>query len=324
MRVLVTGGAGHVGNNVVRALLEDGHEVRCLIRSDDEALEGLNVERVTGDLLNRDSLRASLSGMEAVIHSAAFVGLNQSEAEKMHAINVEGTRTLLEESDAAKVRRFVHFSSVHGLRQGPFDEPLTETNALADSPEDHPYDRTKAQAERLILNHSNDGLKTCVLNPTAILGPHDYKPSRLGKVVRALGNGEMPVLVDSGFDFVDVRDVAQATVVALQSEHHRERFLLGGRWTSFQTLAQTANRAAGKKTPRLFLPLKFAKSVAPLGDFWSGVTGKSVSFSRGSLYMLVHQNPNVDSGKAKRELDYTPRNFEETVKDTLTWWEGRG
>ena len=198
MRVLVTGGAGHVGNNVVRALLEDGHEVRCLIRSDDEALEGLNVERVTGDLLNRDSLRASLSGMEAVIHSAAFVGLNQSEAEKMHAINVEGTRTLLEESDAAKVRRFVHFSSVHGLRQGPFDEPLTETNALADSPEDHPYDRTKAQAERLILNHSNDGLKTCVLNPTAILGPHDYKPSRLGKVVRALGNGEMPVLVDSG------------------------------------------------------------------------------------------------------------------------------
>lgn len=323
MRVLVTGGAGHIGNNVVRALAEDGHQVRCLIRSDDEALSELHVERVRGNLLDRDSIRAAVSGMDAVVHSAAFVGLNQSEAERMQAINVDGTRTLLEEASAARARRFIHFSSVHGLRQEPLDEPLSETNALADTPTDHPYDRTKAQSETLVLNHACDTLKTSILNPTAVLGPYDFKPSRLGRVVYGLGNGKMPMLVDSGFDFVDVRDIARATVQVLVSEHHKERFLLGGSWASFKTLAEMAGRVGGKPASRIYLPLSLASSIAPLGDLWRFLTGRSVSFSRGSLYMLVHQNPRVDCEKAKRELHHTPRSLEETVRDTLTWWEGR-
>ena len=323
LKVLVTGAAGHIGNNVVRALLESGHSPIPMVRSDQTALDGLPVEIRRGDLLDPASLSACVEGVDAVIHAAAYVGLKASEQDQMERVNIQGTRGLLNACEKASVARFVHFSSVHALSQTPFEAPLTETNALALKPEAHPYDRTKAEAERCVLEAAEQGLSVAIVSPTAVLGPHDFKPSRLGQVLWALYAGKMPALVKSGFDFVDVRDVSMGAVKAMESDCRGERYLLTGKWHSFRELAESVERVPeARPAPGWDAPVFLASIGAPFAEFGSWLTGKPPLFSRGALHMLVHQNPQVDGAKARERLGYSSRPLEETVEDTLEWWRG--
>ena len=321
MKVLVTGAAGHIGNNVVRALLNSGHSPIPMVRSDQAALDGLPVEIRRGDLLDPASLSACVEGVDAVIHAAAYVGLKTSEQPQMERVNVQGTQGLLDACEKASVARFVHFSSVHALDQAPFDSPLAETNALALDVEAHPYDRTKAEAERCVLGAAEQGLSAVIVSPTAVLGPHDFKPSRLGQVLWSLYTGKMPGLVKSGFDFVDVRDVAMGAVKAMESDCRGERYLLTGKWHSFRELAEAVERVPeARPAPRFDASIFLASIGAPFAELGSWITGKAPLFSRGALHMLVHQNPQVEGGKARKRLGYSSRPLNETVADTLQWW----
>jgi len=324
MKVLVTGAAGHVGGNLVRALLERGVSVRALVRSDVRALDGLDIEHVVGDLDDPESLRAAVSGVQQVLHCAAFIDVEGREEPLMHAVNVEGTRCLLEASMAAGVERFVHVSTVHTLNPIPKDQPLTETRPLNDGPGAHPYERTKSLGELEVLKAVEKGLHAVIVNPTGIIGPHDYKPSRMGAVLLQLSRGELPALVHGGYNWVDVRDVSDTIIRAAEKGRVGERYLVGGRWMGLPELAELARPHMSSPPPRFSVPLWMAWVGVPFSVTWAWIRRERPLFSAGSMHMLTHQCRDVSSDKAIEELGHSARPIEETLADTFDWFREHG
>jgi dihydroflavonol-4-reductase len=195
MKTLVIGAAGHVGGNLVRALLDAGRQVRVGVYHDERALAGLAVERVTIDVLDPDSLRAACDGVEVVYHLAAVISITGEQRGWVHDVNVRGTANVAAACRAAGVRRLVHFSSIHAFCQEPLDQPLDETRPRATGPGHLAYDHSKALGETEILKAVEAGLDAVIVNPTSILGPRDYKPGPMGDVLLRLGRGTMPALV---------------------------------------------------------------------------------------------------------------------------------
>ena len=184
MRAFVTGGSGHVGGNLVRELLDRGYEVDCLVRSDIRSLENLEVNLVKGDLLDSNSLKPLMKDCDVVFHSAAFVAVEKVQEELMRKINVGGSTAVANAAVEAGVSKMIHFSSVHAFNQHPTNQELTEDRELVSNPKAAPYDRTKAESQKAVLSHREQGLHINIVHPTGIIGPHDYKPSRMGKVLK--------------------------------------------------------------------------------------------------------------------------------------------
>jgi len=320
MRVLVTGAAGHIGGNLVRGLLEDGRQVRVLLYRDKRAVEGLDVEVLHGDLLDPSSLRSAVDGVESVFHAAASVDVEGADPEATERTNVGGTRDLLAAACDAGVKRFVHFSSVHAYSQRPTHEILTEERALADGDNDHPYDRTKARAQTLVSEASGKGgMETVVLNPTAVVGPYDFKPSRMGDALTQMATGTMPALLKTGFDWVDVRDIVRSAIAAEQQGRGGESYILPGRWASMVELAAITERLLGTRAPRFAFPLWTAYLGLPFAWAQSKVTGKPALYTRGALHMLAVQCDQISHEKSAAELGHQSRPLEETLRDTFEW-----
>lgn len=207
MTVVVTGANGHVGANLVRALLAEGRSVRALVHHSRRALQGLEVELVEGDVRELASLQRAFEGAEVVYHLAAHISIRMNEWPLVEAINVLGTRNVVEASLQGGIRRLVHFSSIHAFNEEPHDKPVDESRPLKipESPHAAPYDRSKAAGEREVRQGIERGLDAIIINPTAIVGPHDYYPSHFGQAILSLAQGNLPVLVPGGFNWVDVR-----------------------------------------------------------------------------------------------------------------------
>ncbi|MBI5544218.1 MAG: NAD-dependent epimerase, partial [Deltaproteobacteria bacterium] len=163
-----------------------------------------------------------------------------------------------------------------------------------------------------------------IVNPTAILGPIDYKPSRMGTVILLLAQRKLPGLIDAGFDWVDVRDVAQGAIAAAKSGRTGEKYLLGGRWRPFAELAQLVGRAAGVKVPRFVSPVWLSRVGIPFGALWAKVAGTQPLFTHDSITTLSTSHRDIRHDKASRELGYSPRPLEETVADTVRWFREQG
>jgi len=318
MTVLVTGAAGHVGAAVVRALLDQGRQVRALVRRDDRALAGLALERAAGDINDPTSLDAALRGVEVVYHAAARISLRTGADPELFRVNVDGTRALIDACRRAGVRRLIHFSSVHALRQEPAHAPLDETRELADQASDFPYDRSKARAERLILEAAQAGLDAVIVSPAAVLGPYDFKPSKMGRVLLDLRRGRMPALIGGAQCWVDVRDVAAGALLAERLGRSGERYLLSGHHRSFPELAALAAAVGGFTAPRLVVPLGLLRLAAPLAEALYLRLRRDPVLSPASLAAL-HGSLDVRHDKAALELSYSPRPLEHTLDEALTW-----
>ncbi|MBN1963574.1 MAG: SDR family NAD(P)-dependent oxidoreductase, partial [Anaerolineae bacterium] len=216
MTVVVTGASGFVGGNLARALVAEGCHVRVPIHSEDERrwLDGLDVEIVPGDVRDPDSLRRAFAGAEIVYHLAGVITLLLTEWPRVKAVNVEGTRHVVQVCLENKVRRLVHFSSFHALVQRPLDRPLTEDARRTTAWFYPPYDRSKSWGERAVRDGIAAGLDAVIVNPTGVIGPHDYRPSYFGSVLRDLAQSRLPFLVGGGCDWVDVRDVVAGAQAA--------------------------------------------------------------------------------------------------------------
>jgi len=180
LTVVVTGATGHVGANLMRALLAQGRPVRALIHKNRRATEELDTEVVCGDVCDLSSLCNAFDGAEVVYHLAANISLSMSEWPLLELVNVIGTRNVVEACLRCGVRRLVHFSSIHALTQEPKDIPIDESRSLVDSQHCPPYDRSKAAGEKEVRKGIERGLDTIIINPTAVIGPHDYQPSHFG------------------------------------------------------------------------------------------------------------------------------------------------
>lgn len=323
MHVAITGASGHVGGNLVRALVARGDEVRVLLRSDDRAVRGLAVERVAGDLLDAAALAALVAGAEVVFHAAAEVSITGDRDGAIERVNVLGTRQVAAACVAAGVRRLVHFSSIHALESPREDLPMDEGRPFVVERGAPAYDRSKAAGEREVLAAAERGLGVCILNPTAIVGPFDFKPSHTGRLITALTRRRMPALVAGGFDWVDVRDVASAALAAAERGRPGERYLISGHWVPIAELAREVARASGAAAPRWVAPLWAARLGVPFVAAWARLFGREALYTAESL-RAIRLSRTVNGTKARRELGHAPRPFAETIRDSVAWLREQG
>ena len=324
VRAAITGASGHLGANLVRALVEEGHEVTALVREDVRPLEGLPVRAVAGDLFDPAALRRAFQHADVVFHLAARISIGGDRSGEVARTNVAGVRGVVAACLDVRVRRLVHVSSIHALSAHPAGDLVDETRGPSDADADAPaYDRSKALGEREVLAGVTRGLDAVIVNPTGIVGPHDWKPSRMGRVVLALARGRMPALVEGGFDFVDARDVARAAIEAWRRGSRGERYLLSGSWWRIDDVARAVAAISGTRPPRLVVPMALARLGAPFVETVWRLAGAEPLYTRDSLYAL-RSHRHIRHEKASRELGYAPRPLEETLADTLAWFRARG
>jgi dihydroflavonol-4-reductase len=319
----ITGASGHVGAALSRTLLAAGAKVRLLVHQDTRALEGLPAERVAADLGDQASLRRAFRGVELVYHLAAFISLDRRHLQGLQRVNVEGTRNVIEACRHCSVRRLVHFSSIEALADLNPRKPTDERNPLAAAGDTTRYGWTKAQAERLVLRAAADGLDAVILAPTAVLGPYDYRPSHLGRSLLDLYRGRLPVLVGGGFNWVDVRDVAEGARAAAKRAAGGQRYILSGTWRSLTEMAALVEQITGRRSFRPVFPLGLARGLAAAAGLLPAAGSRYPAFTPDAL-IAIGKHREVSNEKARRELGYRPRPLEVSLRDTFDWFEQQG
>ena len=321
--VAVTGATGHLGANLIRTLLAQGRPVRALLHVNRQAIEGLKVEIANGDVCNPASLRQAFDGADVVYHLAARISLSMGDWPVVEAVNVVGTRNVVEACLDCGVRRLVHFSSIHAFNQEPLNIPLDEARQFVESRRCPPYDRSKAAGEKEVRRGIERGLDAIIINPTAVIGPYDFEPSYFGEALLAIACRKLPALVSGGFDWVDARDVVTGAMRAEECAPTGAKYLLSGHWVSIAEVAALVEEITGVPAPRLVCPLWLAHVGTPFTAAFARMVGTRPLYTTVSLKALK-SNRCISHERATRDLAYNPRPFRETLADTLHWFQENG
>lgn len=322
-KIGITGANGHVGTNLVRRLLNENFEIRVLQYHDHEALDGLEIEVMKGDLNDPASLSVFCEGVDVLFHLAAKISIGNNSFDNLHSINVEGTQNLVNAAKNAGIKRYIHFSSIHALVHEPLDQPMDESRPLV-AESKMPYEHTKAIAEEWVLNQQENDFDVIVINPTSILGPLDFKPSLMGQLMIRLYNGSLPGLVPGGYNWVDVRDVADAACNAIYQGNGGERYILSGTYKTVVDFAKLFATVNDQRVNTRVLPLWLARIGVPFISIYSKLTGQDPLYTSKSLDILQEGNRNIICDKAKKELGFNPRPLAQTLKDSADWFKEIG
>jgi dihydroflavonol-4-reductase len=331
MRCLVTGASGFVGANLVHELVARGHSVRALLRrgSDRRGLAGAVYETVEGDLTEPSSWGRALGGCDWCFHVAASYHLWLSDYAPMYRANVEGTRQVLRLAAQAGCRRIVYTSTVGCLAvprcsDGP-GTPVDETATASLDRMTNPYKRSKWQAEQVALELAREGVPVVIVNPSAPIGPLDVKPTPTGQVLVDFLNRRLPGYVDTGLNWVHVRDVAVGHILAAERGRIGERYILGhadGNWTMAQTLSVWAE-LSGLPAPRWRVPYTLALTAAGVGEALSRLTGRPPRAPLAGVRMARYRmwfNP----AKAIRELGLPQTPPTDAFREAIDWFRSHG
>jgi dihydroflavonol-4-reductase len=318
MVVAVSGSSGHIGANLINLLVNKGFTVKALFRDDTRAaIPGIQV--IKGDVFDIQSIENLVRDAEVVFHLAARISIADKKDPLVWQTNVEGTRNILEASLKYKVRKFIHFSSIHAFNSHPLDEVLDETRSLANAAA-HQYDRSKAAGEMLVKEAAGRGMETVILNPTSVVGPGDFKPSFSGQFLVKLCSGRLPVLVGGGFDWVDARDICDAALQAIDKGRSGEKYLLSAYWLTVKDIARMTAEIAGIKSPAFVCPHYLALAGLPFLNLFAKLNGHDALYTRTSLNVLREAHSSISNQKARKELGFSPRDFSETLRDTIQWF----
>jgi len=322
MKIGITGASGHIGNNICRILIKNGHQVKALVHRYSKSLEGLQVEKIYGDILNRESVDALVEHVDYVFHTAAIISIGKNAKEKIFRTNIDGTRNIIEACKRHNVRRLIHFSSVDAFRINASDATLDENPPLAGE-EAFFYNQSKAAGERLVSDACLQGLNAVILSPSSVIGPYDFVPSLAGQMIIMLATGKLPFVIRGGYHWADVRDVANAAVNAMDKGQSGKRYLLSSQWMSLSDIAEIVCQKMKQRKPVL-VPYFLARSGLPFINLNSRLTGKETLYTRESLYLVTHSPKTIDTQNAIRDLGFNPRPVRETVIDTLQWFMKNG
>ena len=323
VQYLVTGAAGQLGNTVVQALLREGKRVRALVLAcDANAPQLAGAEVFVGDVCDKHTLQGFFSlpeGDEAiVIHSAGIVSIDTRFHRSLYKVNVWGTRNIVELCVAHKVKKLVHVSSVHAIAESPDHSPIAETDKFDPRKVIGFYAKTKAIATGIVLRAAKRGLNASVVHPSGIIGPNDYGHGYMTQLFIEYCRGTLLAGVNGGYDFVDVRDVAQGVLSCCERGQKGECYILSNRYCSVKELLSYMQLASGKQKIRCMLPAWFAKGTAPLAEAYYALRKQPPLFTPYSLYTLF-SDVRFTHEKATRQLGFNPRPLQETAADTLFW-----
>jgi dihydroflavonol-4-reductase len=318
MTTLVTGATGLVGSHVTRLLVERGDEVRVLVRPGSRIadLEELGVELTHGDVLDRPSVRRALRGVQRLFHVAGLTSLRAS-ADTLFAVNVDGTRVVLEEALRAGVARAVYTSSVAAVGPAPRGSTADELQVFRAGRYGLPYVNAKHEAESVAMRLAAQGLPLVVVNPAHVFGAGDHHRSST-ELVRRFLRGQIPAYVDGALNVVDADDVARGHLLADERGTVGERYILGNRNFTLDRLFADLGRLSGVEPPALKLPLSAALAMARAAELAPGRPAVTVVEVRAASLWWAFR-----STKAKRELGWRPAHHEDTLQTTIDWYRER-
>lgn len=324
---LLTGAAGLLGSNVCRQLIERGEEVRTLVLKGDPAAKHIpnEAEIIIGDVLDLDSLECFFTVPEEydevyVIHSASIVTVNPDPSPKVHAVNVDGTRNMIDMCLKHKVKKLVYISSTGAIQELQHGKKIKEVESFPAEGLVGYYSVTKAEASQLVMDalKEHPQLDASMIHPTGICGPNDYAYGPVAQFIMQYANGEMPAGIEGTFNSVDVRDLAEGVISCCDKGRRGECYIMGNSLVSMKDMFRIINDAAGLDyNPKILSP-GIANAAAKLLGIVSKVTKKPAALTTFAVYNLTRNNE-FDYSKAQRELGYRTRPFKETIQDEVKW-----
>ncbi|MDB4249802.1 NAD-dependent epimerase/dehydratase family protein [Acidimicrobiia bacterium] len=322
---LITGGSGHVGANLVRELSNRGYKVRCIdFDGDHRAFEGYDVELIKGSVTDVESLDKAFTGVDVVFHTAAIISLERKNRDLIRSVNVEGTKNVCEMALKHKISKLIHFSSVDAFIREPLDAPLLEDRSLVVDQNTVPYDLSKADAQRIVLEYCERGLDASIIHPSGIFGPNDFKPSLFGQEFLNIAKGKRPFSINVGYDYVDVRDLCETAVNCIEKGVNKQNYIVGGNYMDFVYMAEVMTEVLGKKLMRGTLPFFTIYLSLPIYYLQSLFSNAPRAITLDSIHTIKVQNKNIPSQLAKDQLGHSPRGVEETITDTLKFFKESG
>lgn len=326
MTTLVTGATGHIGNNLVRALLARRERVRVLCRpgASLKPLAGLDVERFEGDLRDAPSLERAVAGVTRVYHVAAMISIRSGDREALWDVNVAGTARLLAAARKAGVERVVHTSSFGAIGQNPHG-PSTEEHALDANEPATDYERSKAASELEVKKELERGLDARIVNPCATVGPFDFRPSLVGRTFVDFAHGKMKAYLPGAFDWVPMRDVVEGHLLAMDKGRRGERYLLSGEVASLDQILDWLAEDTGRPRPRWRIPAGLMLAVSGPKDFIEArlFPEKYPRFNQHSIRLLT-SGKHGSNQKARRELGLSPTPIRQAFRDSVRWFRENG
>jgi nucleoside-diphosphate-sugar epimerase len=325
MKVLLTGASGHLGANLVRRLISDGHRVRVLLQegTNNEGVDGLDVERLYGDLRDIDATRRATHGIERIYHAAAKISTLDHEANDIFTCNVIGTRNLLRSALENGCGRVVMTSSFSAIGRTP-GRPSTEDEPFNVFAKATPYEKSKSAAEHECLKAVANGLDVVIAVSCAILGPHDYLPSRLGATSLRISRGEVKAYPAGGFEFVAARDIVEGHILAMEKGRTGHKYIIASGYRDMGDIVGVIAKATGQRPPRS-APLPLMKLLAEFNQ----LAGKTFFPSMQSrvtplAVRILNERRSADTTKARTELGFVPTSIEDAIHEALEHFAQRG
>ena len=318
---LVTGASGFVGWHVARLLSERGYRVRALCRATSQLRE-LDAERVTGDLRDPASLAIAMQGCKLLFHVAADYRLWTRNPQELYDSNVNGTRNILEAAERAGVERVVYTSTV-GCIGMPANKDGDENTPVTISDMTGHYKRSKWLAEQVALEKARAGQPVVIVNPTAPVGDHDWRPTPTGGIIRDFLRNKLPAFVDTGLNLIDVHDTAMGHLLAAEKGCPGERYILGCQNLSLEQILGRIAALSGKTAPKIRIPYSLAYGAAVVNTVWANLTGKepvapieAVKMARKKMY--------VSHAKAVSCLGFSPGSVDQALLRAIDWFRANG
>ena len=311
MAYVIIGATGHIGNNLVRMLVEESQEVKVLVRKIDRSIENLNVTYIVGDVLNKEFLLKNINKNDIVIHLAGIIDIKNKLQKETNDINYLGTVKVVNASIEKNAKRLVYLSTVDCIYKETMDEVVKEPTRMRVEMFNQNYPISKAKATEYVMRKMNEEHNTtiAIVYPSCVFGINDYKPSAIGRVILDSINGKMQFGINGGYNFIDVVDLVKA-IITLSKMDNNDSYILSGYNITVRKMYETINKVLGVNKKIRNVPMFLVKLAIPFVPYLSNFTLKTIT-----------ENCNYDNSKAVEELGFSLTSFEESMKNTIEWFK---
>jgi dihydroflavonol-4-reductase len=322
MNYIITGAGGHVGNTLIRMLQKKKVNIYGLIHKNKKyMIKGDNIHYVIGDVTRMETLEPIFQKCAkddtVVVHCAGIITLQEKMNDNVYLTNVEGTINIVNLCKKYKVKKLVYVRTTRSIPVKPNGKVMTEPKKYDTELVPGAYAKSKTEAIQYIISRKNSGVNSSIVLPSAIIGPYDNGSSYLVQMAKSRIKGKLNFAVKGGYDFVDVRDVAEGIIDAVNKGQPQESYILSGTYCSIEDMLNKIGELC-KRKPVKIVPLGLAKFGAGIVEFFSKIFYKRAIFTKYSL-KTVDENSNFSNEKAKKELGYTVRPLDDTIKDMVKY-----